>query len=205
MAIDTYLDVITSQHRDKPKFIAWLTANLEIIDDICVTVHGLDDDFDVDNATGVQLDVVGEIVGVNRSLTFDPSDNSSPLLDDATYRFLIKAKIAQNHWKGTTPELYDIWESSFPDVQIKILDNQDMTFTVLFVSQNYTTLQKQLISNGYIMPRPQGVSITYNFNGTFSFRTAAIDEPYTAESDADAGFANIGQTTGGTLGSVSVS
>jgi hypothetical protein len=77
-----------------------------------------------------------------------------------------------------------------------------MTFSVVFVSQNYTTLQKELIQNNYIFPKPQGVRIVYNYNGTFSFRAAIINNPYIEEIDAAAGFGNIGQTTGGTLGAV---
>jgi hypothetical protein len=60
----------------------------------------------------------------------------------------------------------------------------------------------ELINNGYILPKPEGVGVTYNFNGTFSFRTAAIDNPYTPESDDEAGFSDVTQVDGGYLGSV---
>jgi hypothetical protein len=197
MANDTYLKLITSQYQNKTKFMSWLTENLNKIDGCYVATQELDSNFDVDSANGIQLDVLGLVVGVDRLLPFEPSDGSSPLLDDATYRILIKAKIAQNHWDGTIPELYNIWNLSFPSIPIKIQDNQDMTFTVLFVSQSYTALQRELISSGYIMPKPEGVGVTYNFNGTFSFASDSA-----SESDASAGFADIAETTGGYLGAV---
>ena len=193
-----YLALVTSQYKDKTKFIAWLTANLDIVDDISTTIAGLDGNYDVDSAVGYQLDVIGLLVGVDRLLTIQPSDGSSPLVDDTTYRFLIKAKIAQNHWDGTIPELYNIWRAPFPLNTIKIQDNQDMTFSILFVSQSYTTLQRQLISAGYIMPKPEGVGVTYNFNGTFSFASGSV-----SETDAAAGLSNTAETTGGYLGAVS--
>lgn len=193
-----YLALITSQYRDKTNFIAWLTANLDIVDDISVTISDFDGNYDIDNAVGYQLDVIGMMVGVNRLLTIQPSDGSSPLVNDTTYRFLIRAKIAQNKWNGTIPELYNIWNASFPLNQIKIEDNQDMTFSILFVSQSYTALERQLIAAGYIMPKPEGVGVTYNFNGTFSFSTGS-----TSETDAAAGFSDTSQVTGGDFGAVS--
>ncbi|WP_230141639.1 DUF2612 domain-containing protein, partial [Clostridium neonatale] len=56
MAIDKYLDNITSQHRDKPKYIAWLSSCLNIIDHAYIMTKNMDNDFDLDNAIGKQLD-----------------------------------------------------------------------------------------------------------------------------------------------------
>lgn len=197
-----YLKLVTSQHYDKPKFIAWLTANLDVLDDADALIKSLDSAFDIDAAVGNQLDVLGQILGVNRLLTFQPSVDS-PTLDDNTYRFVLKAKIAQNQWDGTIPGLTDLWNSVFPLAPINIVDNQDMTCDITFISQNFTTLQRELISNGYIMPKGQCVDFSFNFGGTFSFRSEAIDDPYTAEIDAGAGLSDVTQVTGGYFGSVS--
>jgi hypothetical protein len=205
MSNQMYLDIVTSQHRNKARFMAWLTATLEIGDDIYNLIGEIDTDFDIDSAVGDQLDTLGEIVGVGRFLNFQPSGSISPVLEDEDYRFVIKSKIAKNQWDGTIPGLYQIWDIVFPAIPIRIQDNQDMTYEVLFVSQSFTDLQQELISNGYIIPRPEGVLCTYDFNGTFSFRTAAIDSPYTPEEDDEAGFSDVTQVDGGYFGSVSTS
>jgi hypothetical protein len=81
--------------------------------------------FDLDQAAGDQLDIIGLWVGVGRRVKtppigvyfsldivsvgfdqgvwqgpFDPSMGIT-LLDDDTYRLLIRAKIGANHWDGT--------------------------------------------------------------------------------------------------------
>ncbi len=87
---------------------------------------------------------------------------SSPVLDDETYRLLIKAKIAQNQWDGTIDSLYFIWKSLFPTGGIVIADNQNMTATI-YLSGGFSSIVQDLIVNGYIVPRPEGVLYTYVF------------------------------------------
>ena len=203
MANDSYLKLVTSKHWDKPKFLAWLTANLDVIDDADTAIMAIDADFDIDSAVGNQLDVIGLLVGRSRTLDFQPSV-ASPTLDDATYRFVLKAKVAQNQWDGTILGLYKIWEAVFPLTSIKVTDNQDMSCDILFVGQNFTDLQRELLSHGYVIPKAQSVAFSYAFGGTFSFRTAALDGgAYTAETDSLAGFSDTSQVSGGYFGSVS--
>lgn len=161
--IQRYLNLVTSEHRTKPKFNAWLAAGLEKVDGATTVLKGMDADFDIDNAIGAQLDTAGVIVGVDRVLTFQPSDGSSPYLDDDTYRLIARAKIAQNQWNGTIQGLYDLWNNIFPDLFISILDIQDMSMNVLVIGAT-TTLQQELVINGYIIPKPMGVSINYSFS-----------------------------------------
>ncbi len=66
--------------------------------------------FDLDTATGNQLDIIGIILGRSRQLYFQPPDNFSAILDDNAYRTLLRAKIVWNQWKGSIPELYTLWD-----------------------------------------------------------------------------------------------
>lgn len=202
MANDSYLKLVTSKHWDKPKFLAWLTANLDIIDDADTAIMAIDADFDIDSAVGNQLDVIGLLVGRSRTLDFQPSV-ASPTLDDATYTFVLKAKVAQNQWDGTILGLYRVWNTVFPITPLSVKDNQDMTCDILFVSQDFTTLQRELIAHGYVIPKAQSVAFSYAFGGTFSFRTVALSGSYTAETDSLAGLSNTSQVSGGYFGSVS--
>jgi len=114
--------------------------------------------FDVDNAVGPQLDILGRIVGVGRVLKFQPSEDS-PVMDDETYRLVIKAAIIKNQWKGNAASLKEAWMNLYPDTVIfEIQDLQDMSFNIV-VSGEFTTLQREIITNGYILPKPEGVRI----------------------------------------------
>jgi len=158
--IQDYLNLVTSQHSDKPKFIAWLTLHLQILDDVAKLADDLYKYFDLDLASGSQQDVIGSIVGIKRRVDFQPSDGSSPILDDDTYRQVIRAKILRNLWDGSIPQIYNIWNTVFPDTpKLKIVDNQDMT--MLAKISLFTPLQKDLASRGYIIPKPQGVGLNF--------------------------------------------
>ena len=159
-----YRRLITSQYQLAPKFLAWLTAALTAaltpLDDATTCYATLRAGFDLDTALGAQLDTLGATVGAARRLPYQPEDGLDPVLDDATYRIFIKARIAQNHWNGTITSLQEIWTSLFPGGSIVLTDSQNMTATVL-LSGVFTALVKSLIVNGYIVPRPEGV--LYNF------------------------------------------
>ena len=81
------------------------------------------------------------------------------LLDDDVFRLIIKARIIQNAWKGTLPELYELWQSVFPQSKVmQIQDLQDMSYNIV-MQGDYSALEKELILHGYIIPKPEGVRI----------------------------------------------
>jgi len=175
--IQRYLNLVSSQHQNKPKFIAWLSNPLSILDDVAILANSFYSYFDIDRAVGTQLDIIGQIIGVSRTLTFQPTSfyslgvtgvpylvDPSPVLDDDMYRLIIKAKILQNNWDGTLPSLYEMWNTIFPDAHITVKDNQNMTMDV-FVSGLSSQIQKDLMTNGYIIPRPEGVAVNYVYFG----------------------------------------
>ena len=87
----------------------------------------------------------------------DMNENDS--LDDDAFRLIVKARIIQNTWKGTLPELYELWQGVFPHSKpIQIQDLQDMSYNIV-LQGDYSTLEKELILNGYIIPKPEGVRI----------------------------------------------
>ncbi|MFM0488029.1 DUF2612 domain-containing protein [Paraburkholderia graminis] len=121
-----YTSLITSEHSGKPKFSAMVAAVAQCFADQINVMQSIPAAFDLDTAVGVQLDAVGLWAGITRQLRlplnvyfsldtanlgFDqgswqgPFDPSAGLvsLDDATFRTLIRAKIAANSWDGTIP------------------------------------------------------------------------------------------------------
>jgi len=166
MSITPYLDLITSEHRGKPKFTAWLTSTLTKIDDGETATNSIPNAFSVTNAIGKQLDVVGQSIGQQRDIGV-PLTSSSSILDDNHYRLVLQARIARNQWDGTIGKIYDIWNSVFPTSTLQIIDNQDMTMqaNVTGLTDNLDT---ELVTAGLIIPKPMGVTLSVIANTTIN-------------------------------------
>lgn len=162
LSAEYYLSLLTSEYQNATKLKAWLRVIIQLVIDIDTYLALEYYMFDVDNAVGAQLDVLGVIVGASRTVGFQPSGGISPVLDDVTYRIYIKAKVAQNQWNGQVGSLWGIWSNLFPGGTIAVQDNQNMTATI-FLAGAFTSIIQDLITNGYIVPRPQAVQYTYVF------------------------------------------
>jgi hypothetical protein len=162
LASSYYLGLITSEYQLAPKFLAWLSAPLSKLLDASICLDSFTVGFDLDAAIGPQLDVLGQIIGQSRVVGFQPSNGISPTLNDASYRLLLKARIAQNQWQGTIDELQGIWAHLFPGGQIVVIDSQNMSATIILTGA-FTSIVLDMIVNGYIVPRPEGVLYNYVF------------------------------------------
>lgn len=159
MSTDRYIDLVPSENKQKPKFIAWLNATASVIDNAYQLSNGMHEYFDIDTAIGNQLDVIGEWVGVQRILNFQPVYGPA-IMTDTVYRTVIKSKIARNAWDGTNEQYVALWNSALPEIPIIFTDNQDMTITVVAFTEpdDYTI---ELIENGYFALKPQGVGFNF--------------------------------------------
>lgn len=154
--VNHYLTMITSEHRDKPKYILTLTALLRPSDDIFSLGISIDDEFDLDLAMGSQEDTLGEFAGIKRILPYQPVSQPSPVMDNETYRAMLKAHIARNLWRGNVESMEDVWQILF-GTRIVIQDNQDMTITVTL--DPYPRSLQENIIHGLIIPKPQSVRV----------------------------------------------
>lgn len=187
MAIEEYLNLIPTQHRQKPRYIATVEALIRPLDALADVLEGLRTAFDLDTAVGLQLDAVGVRVGQTRDLRtplegvyfswntegvgwgegfwkgkYDPSSGMISLPDDV-YRMLLKAKVAANRWDGTTPGAYEAWEIAFADLGSVILiqDNQDMSMTIGIAGMPMNPIFEQLLLQGYVPLKPEGVRVSW--------------------------------------------
>lgn len=158
--LSAYQDLITSEHRGKPRYMATVTALLKPLHDIFELGVYMDDYFDLDEATGAQEDILGQIVGQSRQMPFDLITTGNLVLDNETYRVMLKAKIAKNLWKGGIADLEETWQNLFGN-RIRIKDNQDMTIEVQMDAAP-TTAAQELILRGQVVPKPQSVGVNYN-------------------------------------------
>ena len=154
-----YIGLITSEHSNKPKFVQYVSMLIQPLIDTQNFCDNIEVAFDVDNAAGVQQDILGEIVGVSRTLNFTPS-NGNPVLNDLDYQVLLKAKIAQNNWDGKIGSLQTIWGNLFPGGSIMILDNFDMSISVA-LSGSFSLVIRDCVRNGLVVPKPEGVRLNY--------------------------------------------
>lgn len=95
--------------KDKPKFVAFLTAMLEeiqLLEDAAQDVRGLT----LDTATDHALEQYGELVGQPRQ----------GVTDDDLYRRYIRARIATNRARGTIEELIRISRLVLDDEDARI-------------------------------------------------------------------------------------
>jgi hypothetical protein len=191
-SLDDYLALVTPFWANKPKFIAELSLLLQCLADTQQFVSQLPTDFDIDVAIGAQLDVVGEWVGRSRriviplenlyfsfdidGLGFDQAVWEGPYspptaidsLDDSTYRSLLYAKIAANHYDGTIASLEAIYnaffnnsEISHPGTYLYIEDKYDMSYVVGVAGQLPNTLYLAILTQGLIPTKPEGVMVFY--------------------------------------------
>lgn len=178
-----YLNLIPSQHREKPDFAATVGNAVGFSVRVCDLLDAMIPRFDVDAAVGDQLDMIGVWVGVSRNIevpisnvyfTWNSSEelgwefgswqpanqpaNVSVLPDDA-YRTLIKGRIAANAWSGLTEDAYAIWAAIFPEIAILIKDNQDMSYDLILFGAIIDSLTLALLTGGYIPLKPEGVRV----------------------------------------------
>lgn len=93
--------LLYTQFRDATTWQQWcddvLGPQAQDLEDALQTLFTL---FSIDDCEGVQLDIIGRVVGQPR--------NS---VDDATYRVYLKARILANRSTGTTEDLYAVFNA----------------------------------------------------------------------------------------------
>lgn len=186
MALSDYTGLITSEHADKPKFIAAISALVQPLVDIQAQVSAFPSLHDLDYAVGDQLDAVGKWVGQSRDLTvpltgvyfsfdvdglgfdegtiFGPYDTESGLisLPDDSYRMLLRAAIVANHWDGSIESAYSIWATVFAatGIQVIVQDVGKMSMIIGLLSTSWIdAVAKAMLRSGLLDLRPAGVNM----------------------------------------------
>jgi hypothetical protein len=188
--VQQYLDLLPSEHANKPKFIAVLTLLLTPLVAMQNTALGMAEDFDLDNAVGAQLDIVGQWVGFSRKLPVPlsgvyfawdtpnlgwdqgawqgPNDPTQGIttLDDATYLVFLKLKIAANYWDGTFADLASILDDLFvetlaPGSNVFVQDNQNMSVTIGISGAIPPAIVLAGLANGLVPLKSMGIATSY--------------------------------------------
>lgn len=207
MPTNEYTDLIAGYHVGKERYTSWVFTLTEPLRIARERLAALREDFDVDTAIGAQLDAVGVRVGVSRNLpmtltdvyfalddvdgigldlgvwkgVYDPVDGTTTLGDE-TYRAVIKAKIAQNHWDGTRGSLPDFLGEVLGQFgqPAKVLDLEDLDtmHVVLHLTKDTTPpIVWELFSRRIIDVTAAGVSVDLVDNNPwfgFDYETASV-------------------------------
>lgn len=182
-----YTNLITNYHSQKPLFVNHIDLITRPLTDASNVMTSLITEFDIDEAIGVQLDILGKWIGRTRVVSqpisgiyfsfdtdglgfdqgvwqgpYDPDAGFTNLSDDV-YRIVLKAKIAINHWNGTNETLPAILETALAasGLTMQIVDNQDMTISVwVFPEVDISTVSLELLAairQGYLTVKAAGV------------------------------------------------
>lgn len=179
-----YLDRITSEHNQKPKYYATVGLNVDPEVQDQQLVAGLSGLFDLDYCVGEQEDFTGQWIGKSRWIEIPnvffswntegvgwnqgnwkgPSDSNNSLqrLDDYHYRLLLYATIIANHWDGSTTQAYEAWDTLFQYTGIKILIQDYGNMTMLYgilATDALDAVLVQLFITGQMDLRPEGVEL----------------------------------------------
>ena len=182
-----YTDLITNYHRGKPLFVDHIDLITRPLTDTASSIISFITEFDIDTATGAQLDILGKWIGRTRVVSqpisgiyfsfdtdglgfeqgvwqgpYDPDAGFTNLSDDV-YRIVLKAKIAINHWDGTNETLPEILDTALAGsgLKMQIVDNQNMTISIwVFPEVDISTVSLELLAairQGYLTVKAAGV------------------------------------------------
>lgn len=199
---DEYANLLIKQYWDKPKAKAEIVALASIWESIKDIFADFPDQFDIDStiveselglfdgsvlgifgggvlgvsgqsAIGDRLNIIGKIVGLRRTGLLAE-------IDDETYRFLLKIKIAQNNASAFLVSddkitIQDVIELAFNGDGV-VTDNQDMSLTLYIESESITSAMLNLVVNYNLLPKPQGVryDVIANLGGGTPFGYAEL-------------------------------
>lgn len=152
--IEYYVNLLILQYKGLPKAEETIRTNAKQL-----TLDGLTYEvmnaYNIDNAVGKQLDVIGRIVGVKREgYGFD----SYITLNDEEFRVLIKLAIVKNN---TDSSLYSIDNLLFDTFgqDIEVFDYANMRMSYVLNSNIISKRVAQLFISQGLLPKPMGVGI----------------------------------------------
>ena len=123
MTLEDYLALFPPASREKPRLAALAQAVLRQAADLIPLTSQLASGFSFARAEGVQLDLLGESIGIPRADTPGGAEAT-----DEAYRAYLLAKLALWTWDGTNEGAAETQEKILPGSALR--DNGDGTVTV---------------------------------------------------------------------------
>ena len=161
---EEYASLVSEKNYRKNNFMLLLRSVLRPGIALDTVLDSFNSAFDINNAAGAQLDTIGLLVGVERTLAHAPSEGGIEM-DDEEFRMMILMKIAQNFWDGTNKGAADTYKSVFGDrFTFAQSDNLNMTVSISCFGLSSSRIIEILAYTNNILV-PAGVSATITVNG----------------------------------------
>lgn len=166
-----YVNLLIIQYINKPRAREHIEvlARAAIMDLLPLEVR---DGFDIDTAVGVQLDVIGQYIGLSRN---GRDFSGFVTLDDDDYRTALQLKTLQNNGGSSTYEIQTWIQEFFPE-QIIFFDFQNMRIGYFLNTSigDQTLVEFFLMQN--LLPKPMAVQLSTTIyadviDGFYGFRT----------------------------------
>lgn len=142
-------DLLTPSVRELLRFSALAEAVLQQAEDLAAVLPSLLSGFSLEEATGVQLDQLGESMGLSRSSAADPSDE--------TYRAYIRAKLLLWRWDGSAGSVPALLDAAFPGQGVTLTDyGTEHGFVARVIAGNTEHLPG---APADLLPVPSGVTL----------------------------------------------
>ena len=168
--IEYYKNLLILQYKTLTKAPAHIEALIEIIM-IFELIEDVKNAYDIDTAVGVQLDVLGKYIGLDRQTI---------IAIDADYRTYLKFRIIQNSINYSAKEIDDLLFDFF-GTSVYLADNQDMSIFYTFIDVALDLIQ--FLVDNKLLPKPAAVELNV---------IAATDDPFVFHDDPDgSGFGRL--------------
>lgn len=179
-----------AQYRNKDRAIGLSNIPLSFREQLVVASNFVRDSYDISGNSGPELDVIGRIIGRDRSIIqsktldvyecnadgdFECGDDSiqcsaTSVADDADlsdeyYRYLLRAKIAKNNSDASIDDILTVVNTAVPSINaLRLIDGENMTFSIEFYG-GIDAIARDLLISGDLIPSPQGVKFSGFLNG----------------------------------------
>lgn len=152
--VEYYKNLIIIQYSAKQKAVAHIEALIDIIM-FYELMREVENAYDIDTAEGVQLDILGKYLGIDRNVPTSPF-----VLTDTDFRFYLKLKIIQNSSNHSTESIVGLVFQIF-GTSLLFYDRYNMTIAYIFPESEKALVD--LAVELKLLPKPAtvGLSVTY--------------------------------------------
>jgi len=160
------INTLVEQFKNKPLIKSLVTAWVNQIQDIENMYYELRTERQLNNAVGVQLDGLGNIVGEKREGK-----------DDDEYRNAIRVRILINKSNGTTENIYAVMKAflNIDNVELKIIDYYPAGFIAEIVTILTSFISMQQLKSFIDDASPVAIKSQLTYHPTNPFR---FDGPF---------------------------
>lgn len=177
---------VLSQYKNSPNLLATLEGLLTPLQELSSVLDVMNHLTDLETQEGVNLDVLGRLVGIERTIPNGGGVGIPLLAGDNDYRLLIKAKAFKNTSKGYPEDINTALALLWPTKESIFINTGGMEITILFL-EVITPLMAAILYDLDLLPRAAGVGLNIAevpATGTFfGFEDCPLSDTFGEDND----------------------